>query len=73
MYSSNFYPDGLTERDIDLLITEAFESADESAEPTSALLDQTAAHRRRRRIEHRTVAGVVRAFPVRITPDGEAA
>lgn len=74
MYSTNFYPDGLTEQDIDVLIAEAFESADEAtAAPTSALLDGPAVRRRNRRIERRTVAAVVRAYPVRMAPDGEAA
>lgn len=44
--------------------------------PTSALLDGTAAERRRRRMERRAVVSVVRALPVRrgvSGPDGRAA
>ncbi len=77
MYNTNFYPDGLTEQDIDALITEAFESADEAtAAPTSALLDGPAIRRRNRRIERRAVNTVVRTLPVRVNPpgpDGQAA
>ena len=66
MYSNNFYPDGLTEQVIDLLVAEAFESADEAtAAPTSTLLNGPAVRRRNRRIERRTVNGAVRALPVR--------
>ncbi len=65
MYHTNFYPDGLTEQDIDVLIAEAFESADQAAAaPTSTLLNDTAAWRRTRRIERRTISGIVRALPV---------
>jgi hypothetical protein len=64
MYSNNFYPDGLTEQAIDVLIAEAFESADEAAAaPTSTLLDGPAERRRNRRIERSTVSSVVRTFP----------
>jgi hypothetical protein len=77
MYSNNFYPDGLTERDIDVLIAEAFESADEAtAASTSTLLDGPAVRRRNRRIERRAVNTVVRTFPVRVgmsSPDGQEA
>jgi hypothetical protein len=74
MYSTNFYPDGWTEGAIDVLIAEAFESADEAnAVPTSALLDGTAIWRRNRRMERRAVSTVVRTLPVRVSlpgPDG---
>jgi hypothetical protein len=77
MYSNNFYPDGLTEQDIDALIAEAFESADQAtAAPTSALLDGTATTRRNRRIERMTVGAIVRTLPFRATlpdPDGQEA
>jgi hypothetical protein len=78
MYSNEFdsYPDGLTEQLIDTLIAEAYESADQAAEPTSALVDGTAAWRRARRIERRTVGAVVRALPLRLVepgPDGQEA
>lgn len=78
MSSTNFYPDGLTEPIIDALIEEAYASAESAfAEPTSALLDPAAIHRRNRRIERRTVNGTVRTLPVRhVTmagPDGQEA
>jgi hypothetical protein len=76
MYSNGFdyYPDGLTERDIDLLIVEAFESTDQQAVPTSALLNGTNAHRRFRRIERQNVIRTMRALPVAITDsDGQEA
>jgi hypothetical protein len=78
MYSTNFYPDGLTEPIIDALIEEAYASAESVlAEPTSTLLDPAAINRRNRRIERRTVNGTVRMLPVRrVTaagPDGQEA
>jgi hypothetical protein len=78
MYRTNFYPDGWTERDIDalldesydtieLLLAETFESVDETvaAEPASRLVDACAAHRWARRIERQAVNGTVRTFPAR--------
>lgn len=44
--------------------------------PTSALLDGSAAERRRRRMERRAVAAIVRELPVRCAasgPDGQEA
>lgn len=77
MYNNGFSPDGLTERDIDRLIADAYDSADQAAAaPTSALLDGTAARRRTRRMERRVVNGTVRALPVRqflTDPDGQEA
>lgn len=78
MHSNEFdyYPDGLTEQFIDQLIAEAYEVADQAATPTSALVDGTAAWRRARRIERRTVGAVVRTLPLRVVdpgPDGQEA
>jgi hypothetical protein len=72
MYSNEFdnYPDGLTEQYINTLIAEAYESAEQAAEPTSALVDGTAAWRRARRIERRTVGAVVRTLPLRLVEPG---
>lgn len=90
MYSNHF-PDGLTETyldgviaefydasDIEALIDEALDVIDDTTgEPTSALLDGTAARRRSRRIERRTISGTVRKLPVSgfscTGPDGEEA
>ncbi len=75
MYRNDFYPDGLTEQDIDVLIAEVFESAEDAVTaPTSALLDGIAIRRRNRRIERRAVNTVVRTLPVRVSgPDGQEA
>jgi hypothetical protein len=70
------YPDGLTESVIDLLIEQAFDAIAGAPGPTSALADGSAAKRRRRRIERRSVAAVLRELPVRggvPGPDGRAA
>jgi hypothetical protein len=66
------YPDGLSERALDALIAEVDAVLAASPVPTSALLDGTAAERRRRRMSRRAVASVVRALPVSGS-DGEAA
>lgn len=69
-------PDGLTERSINALIQDVYREIADAPRPTSALLDGTAAERRRRRIERRAIASVVRALPAKPTveiPDGEAA
>lgn len=60
--SENF-PDGLDEDAIDRLIGEVAIGIAAIAEPTSALLDGSAAERRRRRIERRALTGVVRSLP----------
>jgi hypothetical protein len=78
MYSTDFYPDGLTEQDIDVLIVEAFGSTDPLADtPLLDLFDGPAPHRRHRRTVRRAASGVVRSLPVRTAPggttDGEAA
>lgn len=60
------FPDGLDVAAIDALIAEADQGAP-AERPTSALLDGSAAERRRRRIERRALAAVVRSLPVRPT------
>lgn len=62
--SENF-PDGLDENAIDRLIAEVSRDVSGAVEPTSALLDGSAAERRRRRIERRALTGVVRSLPAR--------
>jgi hypothetical protein len=63
----SYCPDGLDGSAIEALIAEAAAHTATAPEPTSALLDGSAAERRRRRIERRALAGVVRALPVRPT------
>jgi hypothetical protein len=74
---ASYSPDGLDLDAINLMLAEVSEELQEatSAQPTSALLDGSAAERRRRRIENRAMAGVVRAMPVRraVVADGQAA
>jgi hypothetical protein len=73
---SQFSPDELDENAINALLSEVDAELQEAAEPTSALLDGSAAERRRRRIERRAVSAVVRALPVRCStqmPDGQEA
>jgi hypothetical protein len=61
----SYAPDGLDEHAIDRLIAQvAVEVSDVSA-PTSALVDGSAAERRRRRMERRILAAVVRSLPAR--------
>lgn len=62
------FPDGLDASGIDALIAETTNQLDPTDRPTSALLDGSAAERRRRRIERRALAAVVRSLPVRPTP-----
>ncbi len=62
IYVGNF-PDGLDDAAIEELIAETTHAP--TPEPTSALLDGSAAERRRRRIERRALAAVVRSLPVR--------
>lgn len=72
---SDYSPDGLDLDAINLLLAEVSAELEESTQPTSALLDGSAAERRRRRMENRAMAGVVRALPVRRSAvvDGQAA
>jgi hypothetical protein len=65
--------DGLTEQAIDELIRQADALADQGAEPTSALLDGTAARRRQRRMDRRTVRTLPVLPVVRRSNDSEAA
>lgn len=65
--SETFTPDGLGEAAIEALIAEVTTQTAEAPEATSALIDGSAAERRRRRIERRVLAGVVRSLPVRPT------
>lgn len=70
------YPDGLTEAVIEQLIVQAYDAATHAPQPTSALLDGSAAERRRRRMQRRAVAAGLRVLPVRPAgpgPDGREA
>lgn len=72
----SYSPDGLDATAIDGLIAELYEEIADSPAPTSALVDGSAAERRRRRIARRAIAGVLRSLPARSVPvgsDGEAA
>ena len=59
-----FYPDGLTEEHIEALLSEARAVWATSARATPALLDGSAAERRRRRMSRRAIGAVVRALPI---------
>jgi hypothetical protein len=70
------FPDGLDETAIDQLIAQVAREMATGLEPTSALVDGSAAERRRRRMERRALAAVVRSLPARqgVSPQvGEAA
>jgi hypothetical protein len=72
----NFFPDGLDETAIVSLIAEVATEVIEVPAPTSALMDGSAAERRRRRMERRALAAVVRSMPARDAasqPVGEVA
>lgn len=58
-------PDGLDHEAIERLIAEVATEVAGAAEPTSALIDGSAAERRRRRIERRALTTVVRTLPAR--------
>nr|WP_042182582.1 hypothetical protein [Kibdelosporangium sp. MJ126-NF4]CEL15082.1 hypothetical protein [Kibdelosporangium sp. MJ126-NF4]CTQ93324.1 hypothetical protein [Kibdelosporangium sp. MJ126-NF4] len=63
--TAGFYDYGPTNQDVDELLAEVDELFDNTAdEPTSVLLDETAARRRTRRIERRTLSGTVRTLPL---------
>ena len=72
-----FYPDGLTAEHIDALLGEMDAcSTAMSAQPTSALVDGSAAQRRARRTNRRRIGAVVRSLPMRpqvASPAGEVA
>lgn len=72
----NYFPDGLDETAIASLIADVARTVTESPGPTSALMDGSAAERRRRRMERRALATVVRSLPARDVasqPVGEVA
>jgi hypothetical protein len=60
-----FYPDGLTDEDIEALLIEAQAAWSAPSRATSALLDGSAAQRRDRRTARREMGAVVRTLPVR--------
>lgn len=66
------YPDGLTDQAIDRLLAEVEREVVEVPVATSALVDGSAAERRRRRIEHRILTAVVRSLPTRPAMSGAA-
>lgn len=72
-----FYPDGLTSEVIDALLSEAEAAWSTPPQPTSRLLDGSAAQRRERRAARRGIGAVVRALPARSAavevPSGEVA
>jgi hypothetical protein len=72
---NGYSPDGLDLDAINMLLAEVSAELSTAAQPTSALLDGSAAERRRRRIENRAMAGVVRALPARrsVVADEQAA
>jgi hypothetical protein len=76
-FSSGRYPDGLDIEAIDALITDVYAEIANAPRPTSALMDGTAAERRRRRMARRAIASVVRSLPttrpVAGPDEGEAA
>lgn len=63
MPDTEYFPDGLDENAIEHLIAEMATEVAGATEPTSALLDGSAAERRRRRIERRALTCVVRSLP----------
>lgn len=65
-----FSPDGVTEHTIDALLREVDVVAIAKPRSTSALMDETGAHRRHRRHARRCAAAVVRALPVLGAADG---
>ena len=68
-----YAPDGLAGAALDELINRTYAEVAKASRPTSALLDGSAAAQRRRRMERRALAAVIRALPVRrgaSGPDG---
>lgn len=61
----NYFPDGLDETAIGSLIADVAREVSDAPAQTSALVDGSAAERRRRRMERRALAAVVRTLPVR--------
>lgn len=60
----HYAPDGLVGEALDELIDRAYAEVANAPRPTSALLNGSAAEQRRRRIERRALAAVIRALPV---------
>jgi hypothetical protein len=58
-----YAPDGLAGEALDELINRAYAEVAKASQPTSALLDGSAAEQRRRRMERRALAAVIRALP----------
>jgi hypothetical protein len=68
-----YAPDGLASEALEELINRAYAEVAKAPRPTSALLDGSAAEQRRRRMERRALAAVIRALPARrgaSGPDG---
>lgn len=63
VHQESVSPDGLTEQLVDALLIEVDAVVAAQPGPTSALLDGSAAERRRCRMERRAVAAVIRALP----------
>lgn len=59
-----FWPDGYTEQKIDTLLTRVYTRNDQEVQPTTALLDGSAARRRDERVSRR----LARVIPLRPTP-----
>jgi hypothetical protein len=57
------FPDGLDAAAIETVFAEVAADAEGAPRPTSALLDGSAVERRRRRVERRALASVVRVVP----------
>jgi hypothetical protein len=58
-----YAPDGLAGEALDDLIEQAYAEVADASRATSALLDGSAAERRRRRMERRAWAALIRALP----------
>lgn len=63
-YDRSHHPDGLALAAINALIREVYAELAAAPEPTSALLDRSAAERRHRRMERQTADDLDRALPV---------
>jgi hypothetical protein len=66
-----YAPDGLAGEALDELINRAYAEVAKASQPTSALLDGSAAEQRRRRMERRALAAVIRALPARRGASGQ--
>jgi hypothetical protein len=60
-----YAPDGLAGEALDELIDRAYAEVADTPRPTSALLDGSAAERRRRRMERRALVALTRGLPAR--------